>query len=122
MVFDDGYFEFDLTIPLERATQLTATDTPYSVDHVDDILETVEAEWIADAVSETPCGPEDLLQLTAPLDLPPRMAGTVTLIPYFSDRVVIIAEVEMRGDWGLGFVTMAALLTPYDDAQPTDLE
>jgi len=88
----------------------------YDVDGVDDILETVEAEWIADAVSQTPCGPRQLLQLTADVDMGEQGGGAVTFIPYFSNQLVMISEVEIEGDWGIAFVTEAALLTRVADA------
>ncbi|MCF2872726.1 hypothetical protein L0664_16770 [Octadecabacter sp. G9-8] len=84
----------------------------YDVDGVDDILDTVEADWIADAVSGTPCGPRDLLQLTATVDMGEQGGGAVTFIPYFDDQIVMISEVEIVGDWGIAFVTEVALLTP----------
>jgi len=93
---------------------LEAEGIVYDVDQVDDILETVEAEWIADDVSLTPCGPEGLLQLTVAIPLAEGETASVILLPYFSDRLVMIGEREMRGDFGLAFVTMAALLTPQD--------
>lgn len=83
----------------------------YDVDQVDDILETVEAAWIADEVSLTPCGPEELPQLQIILRDGEASSGVMVIVPYFSDKMVAISEVEMRGDWGLAFVTSAALLT-----------
>lgn len=85
----------------------------YDVDGVDDLLETVEAEWIADRVSETPCGPEALPQFSARFgDEETAWAGRVTLVPYFTDQIVLLAEIEMTGAWGIAFTTYAALLTP----------
>ena len=85
----------------------------YDVDQVDDMLDTVEAVWIADAVSETLCGPEGLLQLSGVISGAEGHIGTVTLLPYFSDRIVVITEYELKGDWGIGFVTSAGLLVRY---------
>ena len=82
----------------------------YDVDQVDDLLETVEAAWIADAVSLTPCGPEGLPQLTAEF-MNEELTGQVTLLPYFTDLSVMIVEAELRGEWGLAFITTAALMT-----------
>ena len=84
----------------------------YDVDGVDDILAAVEAEWIADAVSATPCGPEDLPQLSATFARGAEVSGRITLVPYFTDQVVMIVEAELTGDWGLAFLTQAALLVP----------
>ncbi len=118
-IYPQGNFSFDLDMSAQGPNVLAAGGVVYNVDQIDDILETVEAEWIADAVSLTPCGPEDLLQLSMQLKLDPNPSGpnstgTVTLIPYFNDKVLMISEVEMRGEWGLAFMTMAALLTPAE--------
>jgi hypothetical protein len=78
---------------------------------LDDILDTVDAAWIADEVSGTTCGPEELPQLTASYELSEALNGRLTVIPYFSDRAVLILEAEWRGDWGIAFITLAALLT-----------
>ena len=83
----------------------------YDVDGVDDILATLEAEWIADDVSLTPCGPEALPQVSAEIEVAPDFNGRVTLVPYFTDQVIMIFEYEFRGDWGLAFVTEGALMT-----------
>lgn len=100
---------------LREALPLIAT-TPMDVDTVDDLLTTVDADWIADAVGDTRCGPENLPQYAATFDTgmatgDDTLSGTITLIPYFEDRVVLLAQIEMRGAWGLGFVTAASLLT-----------
>jgi len=87
------------------------TESPYDVDQVDDILETVEADWIADAVSATPCGPEGLTQLAYTYAFETEATGRVTLIPYFTDQVLMISEAELKGDWGLAFFVSAVLLT-----------
>ena len=84
----------------------------YDVDAVDDMLATVEADWIADAVSLTPCGPDDLLQLSTVIDVQDVAQGTLTIIPYFTDQIVMISEVEVTGDWVIAFVTEVGLLTP----------
>ncbi|WP_281982386.1 hypothetical protein [Thalassorhabdomicrobium marinisediminis] len=97
--------------------ELDVAAAPYDVDAVDDMLDTVEAAWIADAVSDTPCGPEELTQLSAEVRVDDVITGHVTLIPYFTDRVVLIAEVETRGDWGLAFVTHGLLLTRADEPE-----
>lgn len=94
------------------AVSLGLLGAAYDVNGVDDILETVEAEWIADAVSTTPCGPDGLLQLSATSNANENETSRVTVVPYFSDKVVVIIESELTGDWGLGFITIAALLIP----------
>lgn len=82
----------------------------YDVDQVDDILETVEAEWIADDLSLTPCGPEGLLQLSSQVEEFGNLSR-LTVLPYFDDQILVISESERKGDWGLAFVTFAGLLT-----------
>ena len=96
----------------ENSKSLLLGGPVYDVDVVDDMLETVEADWIADAVSLTPCGPDDLLQLSTVIDVQDVAQGTLTIIPYFTDQIVMISEVEVTGDWGIGFVTEVGLLTP----------
>jgi hypothetical protein len=38
--------------------------------------------------------------------------GTLTIILYFTDQIVMISEAEVTGDWGIAFVTEVGLLTP----------
>ncbi|PVA06125.1 hypothetical protein [Thalassorhabdomicrobium marinisediminis] len=90
---------------------LTSTGVFYDVDRADDIFDTVEAPWIADAVSETPCGPERLLQLGGMFEVGDSTSGIVAVLPYFSDRIVLIGETKITSERGLIFVTRAALLT-----------
>ena len=95
---------------LETYGTLAESPSPYDVDHVDDILETVEADWIADDLSLTPCGPEGLLQLRSSVQEPNRESH-LTVLPYFNDQMLVIYEGELTGDWGLSFITFAALMT-----------
>ena len=114
-VGEDGRFAIDILGVLAgagEAVTLTPVETIYDVDGVDDLLDTVEAAWIADALSDTPCGPESLPQLRGVVDYAPDLTGQIVLIPYFDDRVLMLAEWENRGDWGLAFLTLAALLQP----------
>ena len=83
----------------------------YDVDGVDDILETTGSEWIADAVSLTPCGPDGLLQPTADFAFDELVTGQVTVIPYFSDSMLMIVEARLRGDFGVAFITTSTLMT-----------
>lgn len=92
----------------------------YDVDQVDDLLETAEVEWIADEVSLTPCGPDGLPQVSADLfelsvDEGPiadrDVVGRVTVLPYFANKMVILVEAELRGDWGIAYLTAATLMT-----------
>lgn len=89
---------------------LVAAGQAYDVDQVDDILDTVEAEWIADNLSLTPCGPEGLLQLSSLVEEFGNLSQ-LTVLPYFDDQMLVISESERKGDWGLAFVTFAGVLT-----------
>ena len=91
-----------------------AEGTAYDVDAVDDMLDTTESAEFADVLSDTPCGPEDLPQLQGTLIKTDGIsaAGTVTLIPYFSDRILEITELELKSEGALIFMTATALLTP----------
>jgi len=88
----------------------------HDVDAVDDLLETTASEVFADVLSGTRCGPESLPQLTgefAAIDPTGQSAqGTITLIAYFDDHILMLGEIELVVEWGLAFVTVAALLTP----------
>lgn len=87
-----------------------AEPPPYDVDRVDDVLETTESAGFADPLSETRCGPKDLPQLVATLDMA-EAEGTVTLIAYFDDRMLRITEFTLRGEGAVIFMSAAALLT-----------
>jgi len=99
----------------DATVSLTLQDTFYDVDGVDNMLDTTDSAWIADSLSDTPCGPESLMQFSGLLVVAGANTGRVTVIPYFTDRVLLIAELEMRGDFGLAFVTATGLLQPKDD-------
>ena len=96
---------------------LEVAQEPYDVDHVDDLLETVEAEWIADELSLTPCGPEELLQMSVPIVPTEDITVQVTLLPYFEDQFLLLSEGEVKGAWGIAFITKAALFTRVGTAQ-----
>lgn len=102
----------DITFTLMPSLRPELGGVVYNVDQVDDILDSVDADWIADAVSGTPCGPEGLPQLTAPYEITDALNGALTLLPYATDQVVLILEAEWRGDWGIAFVTLGMLLSP----------
>ena len=95
----------------ETSKATTHQDPIYDVDGVDDILETTGSEWIADAVSLTPCGPDGLLQPTADFAFDELVTGQVTVIPYFSDSMLMIVEARLRGDFGVAFITTSTLMT-----------
>lgn len=88
-----------------------ADEGSFDVDEIDGFLEDTQAEWIADAVSATPCGPEGLLQLRDTSDNPDADYNRVTFIPYFADQMVMIVEVETQGEWGIAFISMTGLMT-----------
>ena len=83
----------------------------YDVDGVDDLLDTTESAWMADDLSDTPCGPEALPQFSGTIDAGPDLTGTATLIAYFDDRVLMLYDLEARGDWGFAEVTGSSLLS-----------
>ena len=87
---------------------------PYDVDGVDDILDTVQRADLADILSDTPCGPETLPQFVATLAVLDgvEVTGTITLIPYFTDRVLEVTELELKASDTILFLTGAALLRP----------
>lgn len=114
----DGRFQIDFVdqmIGENSALTLMPSDQGYDVDTVDDLLSTTQTEWMADTLSDTLCGPESLPQFTGRIEFAPDLVGDVTLIAYFDDRVLMLSELEARGDHGLAFVTSAALLTPAED-------
>lgn len=108
---ETGLFAAEETLALGGAVQMVPADQRVDVDRVDDLLDTAEVPWIADAVSETRCGPESLPQFSADLKTG-ALDGQITLIAYFSDRIVMLTEFQAKGEWGLAFVTSASLLRP----------
>jgi len=100
----------ELTGVLLPAVTPVLGDMGYDVDGVDDLLATTEAEWIADELSDTLCGPAELPQLIARYEFSEDLSGQVTLIPYFEDRVLAILEAEWVGEWGIAFVTITTLM------------
>ena len=86
----------------------------YDVDQIDDFLTTTESDWIADELSDTPCGPEALPQFTGEVDEGPDLTGTATVVAYFDDRALLVLDLETRGDWGYAEVTVTTLLTRAD--------
>ena len=110
----------------ERPMPLEAARHPLDVDAVDAILEDTEAEAFADLLSDTPCGPEALPQFETQIeDLPtillfgdgpaPVFDGTITIIPYFDDRILRVQKMVVRSDEGVVFLTAAALLTRVEE-------
>ncbi|MCA0043619.1 hypothetical protein [Celeribacter litoreus] len=117
--FTDAFLDELLGAPLP----LTLGPVFYDVDAVDDLLETTGSDWIADAVSLTPCGPEGLPQLSAAFEAGEGLYGQVTLIPYFTDKIVMLIQMDYLGEWGMSEITGTALLTPNGlapDAQSTE--
>ncbi|TRD19045.1 hypothetical protein [Palleronia caenipelagi] len=93
---------------------LTAATERYDVDAVDEALDAADHAVLADLVSDTPCGPEDLPQFTVTLPETPGMSasGTITLIAYFTDRILHLSDLTLRSDETVLFGTGSALLTP----------
>ena len=107
--FLDGLQGQPLTLELAEAPI-------YDVDQVDELLEVTRSEELADLLSDTPCGPSDLPQLVARVPDTDGISagGTITLIPYFDDRILQISELELSSDEALLFMTGVAYLTPAD--------
>jgi len=117
----DGRIETPLIDSLiGRPVMLAMADAPYDVNAVDDILDATDSAELADLVSDTPCGPEGLTQLTATLRQTEGVAahGAMTLLPYFDDRMLVITELTLRSDETVLFLTGAGYLTPLDPAVP----
>jgi hypothetical protein len=98
---------------------LTGLSEPaYDVDRVDDVLDTTERADLADILSDTLCGPETLPQWQATLFVEDRdgmqVTGTYTLIGYFTDRLLLIGELELRSEEALIFMTETMLLRPQE--------
>lgn len=111
MLAPDGSFTTALNNNLDVDVVLRlATEPVIDVDGVDDLLDTTDSAWIADALSDTPCGPEALPQLTGAVTGRPDVSGIVMLIGYFDDRLLMLIALELRGDHGLAFVSATALL------------
>ncbi|MFY0660176.1 MAG: hypothetical protein JXR15_06765 [Shimia sp.] len=92
-----------------------AEPKPYDVDRVDDVLDTTERADLADLLSDTQCGPAGLPQLQ--IELPEfeggiTVFGTITLVPYFDDRVLEISELTLKSDETVLFMTETVLLRP----------
>ena len=108
----------DLLPEAHHAMRLAVTE-PLDVDMVDDLLETADAEDFADALSDTPCGPEALPQFAAPVSLsdPAGMTATgrVILVPYFTDRVLRFDRVTFSDGVVVLYMTRAHLLTRLAD-------
>lgn len=101
-----------------EAVALTwAEPKPYDVDRVDDVLDTTERADLADVLSDTQCGPEGLPQVQ--VNLPEfeggiTVFGTITLVPYFDDRVLEISELTLKSDETVLFMTETVLLRPAE--------
>ncbi|KQI68732.1 hypothetical protein AN189_07510 [Loktanella sp. 3ANDIMAR09] len=97
---------------------MVLSPTPvYNVDQVDDLLETTQAEALADVLSDTPCGPEKLPQFVATFGFDQadtdgvRFDGQVVLIPYFDDRILRLDQFDVNTGEMVLFVTVASVLT-----------
>lgn len=101
----------------EEPLVLELAEAPvYDVDAVDEMLEVTRNEELADLLSDTSCGPEDLPQLVAQVPDTDGISagGTVTLIPYFDDRILKIVELELSSAEAVLFMTGVAYMTPAD--------
>ncbi|SFK56182.1 hypothetical protein [Shimia haliotis] len=112
--FQSGFVDSIMGEPVEMRWM---TPKPYDVDRVDDMLDTTERADIADLLSDTLCGPEDLPQLQ--IDLPEfeggvTVYGTITLVPYFDDRVLEISELTLKSPETVLFMVETAILRPAE--------
>jgi hypothetical protein len=111
------YSGFVDSIMGEEVALRWAEPKPYDVDRVDDVLDITERADLADVLSDTQCGPEALPQLQ--IELPEfeggvTVFGTVTLVPYFDDRVLEISELTLKSDETVLFMTETVLLRPAE--------
>ncbi|WP_270728608.1 hypothetical protein [Shimia sp. Alg240-R146] len=113
----DGMFQSGFVDSLmgEEVALEWITPKPYGVDRVDDVLDATERADLADVLSDTRCGPESLPQLQ--LELPEfeggvSVFGTITLVPFFDDRVLEISELTLRSDETVLFMVETVLLQP----------
>ncbi|SLN11609.1 hypothetical protein [Pseudooctadecabacter jejudonensis] len=107
----------DLTLQFPMETEahtmnLRPAPDRRDVDWVDDILTTVEQDGIADDLSLTPCGPESLIQFIGSASTEDGRSQITTILPYFSDAMLMVQTGEWAGEWGLAFLTGAALMRP----------
>ena len=118
VVIRDGQIDSAFLDSLQgQPLALELADGPiYDTDAVDALFEDTRNEALADVLSDTPCGPEDLPQLVArvPETEGINAGGTVTLIPYFGDRMLMVTELELSGPEALLFMTGVAYMTPSD--------
>ncbi|SMP22497.1 hypothetical protein [Shimia sagamensis] len=101
----------------EKVALTWAAPKPYDVDRVDDVLDTTGREDLADLLSDTHCGPEALPQLQIVLpefESGISVFGTITLVPYFDNRVLEISEVTLKSDETVLFMTETVLLRPAE--------
>ncbi|SMX31684.1 hypothetical protein [Octadecabacter ascidiaceicola] len=68
-------------------------------------------EWITQEVAESPCNLNEVLQMRGTYDDPNGDLNQVSIVPYSSDHVVMIAEIEALTEGGLAFVTIVGLMT-----------
>jgi hypothetical protein len=101
----------------EEVALTWAAPKPYDVDRVDDVLDTTESGELADLLSDTQCGPEALPQVQVVLpefEGGITVFGTITLVPYFDDRVLEISELTLKSDETVLFMTETVLLRPAE--------
>lgn len=111
----EGYVSDATALLRDGPLPLEAPGGPlYDVDAVDDLLDATESADLADALSDTPCGPERLPQLRVALAEGDgiRVEATYVLIPYFTDRVLHLTEATWRSGEVVVYLTAAALLRP----------
>ncbi len=113
-MFQSGFVDSIMGEPVEMRWM---APKPYDVDRVDDVLDTTERADLADLLSDTLCGPEDLPQVQ--VELPEfeggvTVYGTITLVPYFDDRVLEISELTLKSPETVLFMVETAILRPEE--------
>jgi|GEM_PF-6512189 len=95
-----------------------ARPVPYDVDRVDDVLDTTDNAVLADLLSDTPCGPESLPQFSGTVGIEGgiRVEGTITIVAYFTDRLLGITELTLQNEGATLYLTETVLLRPAEPA------
>ncbi|MBS1301595.1 hypothetical protein [Loktanella sp. SALINAS62] len=114
----DGDLGSDMVRAISAGTTLPLplADRPvFDVDQVDELLDATDAAILADLLSDTPCGPEDLPQFVISVDWTPNAVpsfdGQVALIPYFTDRILRLDQIVVNTGETVMYLTVSALLT-----------
>lgn len=109
---DDGFFSLEMQGERGDVLFLRPNRRPFDAEKLSALFERAGVSWIDDAITETSCAPEDLMQLRATSNNPDGDYNQVTIVAYSTAQVLMIVEVEtIQEGVGLAFVTVAALMT-----------